>query len=325
MTSTLRAWDQNPINCFNKFVASIEFIETSQRLVDRDFNKPLAPGSVETYQLMFGKFARWLASQGKPFSSVTHYELLMFLELGSIVGNKKVNDLNSKITYRYLRLLERCFIYLEIAPNPAQHAIFDAVRNHKIGKDKPMVVLSTQQLQQFVTALPSGLNGPWKKRRDRVLQLVMLFAGLRSAEAIGLLTEEVAKAPETNGSLLLTITPERKHSTSYQHDTYLHPIAVPDLLAWVDERQTLGIPEKLLFPANLKGSALNKATVYRQVKATFARAGLDLARSGGRTLRNTFAVQEIKNGADPTELTGILGLAKERSTEAYVLAGEGSA
>jgi integrase/recombinase XerD len=167
MASTLKAWDKDPIKCFKRFVRSIDFIETSQRLVDRSFQKPLSPNSAETYELMFGKFARWLAGQRKPFTAVNHYDLLMFLELGSVVGNKKVNDLNSKITYRYLRLIERCFVYLQITPNPAQHAIFDAVRNQKIGKDKPMVVLNTEQLQKFIAALPSGLNGSWKRRRDR--------------------------------------------------------------------------------------------------------------------------------------------------------------
>jgi site-specific recombinase XerD len=320
--STLNRWDQYPITCFNEFIVSIDFIETSPRLLDRGVQRPLSPGSAKTYRLMFGKFIRWLVSQGKAFSSVNHYDLLMFLELGTIIGNQKVNDLNSKITYRYLRLLERCFLYLDIQPNPAQHAIFDAVRNQKIGRDKAMVVLSSEQLQEFIAALPSAPKGSWKKHRDRSMQLVMLFAGLRSAETIGLLTDELALTPEPNGSLILKITPERKHPTSYAHETYLHPAAVPDLLAWVSERKASGIPGQLLFPANLLGSALDKATVYRQVKATFRRAGLELQRSGGRTLRNTFAVQQIKSGTEPADLTGYLGLALERSTDAYVTAGE---
>jgi site-specific recombinase XerD len=321
MTSTIKEWDSNPMRCFKSFVVSMDFIETSPRMVGRDFNKPISAQSAETYLLMFGKFTRWLAGQGKRFSAVTHYDLLMFLELGTVIGTKRVPDLQSKITFRYLRLIERCYIYLQMHPNPAQHAIFDAVRGQKIGRDKEMVVLSTDQLRQFVSALPYSANpGHWKRRRDRSMQLVMLYAGLKVAEAIGLLLKEVASQVELNGSLKLSITPEHKHSTSYEHDTFLHPDAVKDVLAWVDERQGLLIPGGRLFPANLNGDALDKATVYRQVKATFTRAQIQIHRSGGRTLRNTFAVQEIKSGIEPAVLTSQLGLALERSTETYALA-----
>jgi hypothetical protein len=43
-------------------------------------------------------------------------------------------------------------------------------------------------------------------------------------------------------------------------------------------------------------------------------------RGGGRTLRNTFAVQEIKAGASNVELIEKLGLMRERSLETYTKA-----
>ena len=55
--------------------------------------------------------------------------------------------------------------------------------------------------------------------------------------------------------------------------------------------------------------------------ALMQRAGIAIARSGGRTLRNTFAVQELKNGATDDELTEHLGLALESSTKTYAIAG----
>jgi hypothetical protein len=67
----------------------------------------------------------------------------------------------------------------------------------------------------------------------------------------------------------------------------------------------------------MEGEPLHKATVYRQVKATFERAGLAVPRAGGRTLRNTFASQQLRQGTPQSELTGALGLALERSAEAY--------
>jgi site-specific recombinase XerD len=64
---------------------------------------------------------------------------------------------------------------------------------------------------------------------------------------------------------------------------------------------------------------MTRKTVYVQMRATFERAGMDLARSGGRTLRNTFAKRQLDNGASPDELKDVLGLALERSAADYHL------
>ena len=62
---------------------------------------------------------------------------------------------------------------------------------------------------------------------------------------------------------------------------------------------------------------LDKATVYRQIRKTFEAAKIELPRRGGRTLRNTFAAQEIRAGASNAELIEKLGLNEERSLEIY--------
>jgi integrase/recombinase XerD len=317
-------WNSEPLAQFKLFVRSPAFSATSLRAGDRLDVKPISDDSATIYTLMFGKFVRWMQSQHKTLSTIDHRDLLAFLELGE---NGKP-DLNSKISYRYLRLLERCYSHLKASPNPAQHAIFEATRK-SVAKDQEMVALTDAQLQQFMEALPVHLANPhevqpsrgWKRRRDRAMQLIMLCAGLRVSEVIGMQVEEVGTQPELDGSLLLSITPEAKHDTSYEHATLLHPIAVPDVLAWLRERNASGIAGTLLFPANLRAEKLDKATVYRQVKATFVRAGMTMARSGGRTLRNTFAVQELKNGTTDQELTQHLGLALEISTKTYINAG----
>ena len=78
-----------------------------------------------------------------------------------------------------------------------------------------------------------------------------------------------------------------------------------------------------MFPS-YSGARQNKAKVYRQVKRTLDAAGIEIPRSGGRTLRNTFAIQEIRSGIDTPVLTQKLGLALERSTETYILAEKAS-
>jgi site-specific recombinase XerD len=143
------------------------------------------------------------------------------------------------------------------------------------------------------------------------------MAGLRVAEAIGLLLDEVGRQPDIDGAIDLNITPEAKHRTSYEHTAKLPRDGVAELTAWLKERAELEIPGTLVFPANLEGEPLHKATVYRQTRATFQRAGIAVSRAGGRTLRNSFAVRQLEQGVPGGELTTALGLALERSTEAY--------
>ncbi len=320
MNSTNNDWHISPLEAFKTFVQTVEFVETSQRLTDRGQIGPISKQSALTYTLMFGKFIRWLEQKQKTIFSVTHDDLLEFLAL----RNKKKRDLNSKIAYRYLRLIERCYVHLQIQPNPAQHAIFNAIRQ-QIGKDKEMVVLNNDQFQKFIRALPLHStkypsNQPfagWKQRRDRAMQLVMLCAGLRVSEVIDMQIDAIDSHTATlDGSVKLCISTKPK----YDRTTYLRVGAVPEVLAWLDERKTMNIPGMLLFPASLEGQSLDKATVYRQVNATFKRAGIAVMRTGGRTLRNTFAAQELKSGSTTQELTQHLGLALERSVQTYVIA-----
>jgi site-specific recombinase XerD len=314
---SLAEWDARPFDAFAAFVVTPEFVLTSSRQRD-PVPLPISAESATIYKFMFGKFATWMLEHGVRMSTVNAADLRRFIEL----SHDGQRDLNSKIAYRYLRLLERCFDYLGRTPNPARQAIAATDRAH-LAEDAPMLALGPDDLQRFLAALPGGRtddtdgHAGWKRRRDRAMQVVMALAGLRVAEAIGLLLDEVGRQPDIDGAIELNITPEAKHRTSYEHTAKLPRAGVAELTAWLKERQAMEIPGDLVFPANLEGEPLHKATVYRQTRATFERAGIAVARAGGRTLRNSFAVQQLEQGMSRGELTTALGLALERSTEAY--------
>ena len=316
----LAAWNTDPIRSFKQFVTSTAFAETGRRLRADGSLPGLSEASAKIYIFMFNSLAGWLAEERLPFSRVTQADLLRFIERKE--NGKRV--LNSKIAYRYLRLLERCYDHLQLSPNPAQLAILGIDRAH-IARDDAGRTLSDEQLARFFAALPADaprrrrstpFDG-WKRRRDRAMQVVIALAGLRVSEAIGLLVSEVGRQAEIDGSILITITPDEKHDTSHEHSVTLPPQGVEELLPWLQEREAMGIPGEFVFPANLTGSKMTRKTVYVQMRATFERAGMDLARSGGRTLRNTFARQQLEQGASPDELKDVLGLALERSAADY--------
>jgi len=208
-----------------------------------------------------------------------------------------------------------------------------ATENHYLAQNVGTEALDPEQVDAFVAALPPreppGPNRPgrlpkaWKRRRDHAVQATLLFGGLKVAEAIGLHLGEVEDsfAPLP---IRLKINPEDKHATSYEHETIVHGYGADALRYWLIERlaedckgQRL-IKGDLVFPGDAEGKPMSKVTLWRQVKATFARAGIDVNRSGGRTLRNTFAAQQLKeHGRTKNDVIGYLGLALERSAEIY--------
>lgn len=319
---TLTFWDTDPVQAFKDFVTTEAFAETGRRARADGTIRVLSAESAKIYKFMFNNVAGWLREQGLAFSTASQADLLRFI--GRTEKGKPV--LNSKIAYRYLRLLERCYEHLGVTPNPAQQAILQIDRAH-IKKDDAGRSLSEEQLKRFFAALPADaprrrqstpFDG-WKRRRDRAMQVVIALAGLKVSEAVGLLLPEVGRQVGIDGSVELTITPSEKHDTSHEHTVTLPREGVEELRPWLEEREAMAIPGEFVFPANLAGNRLTRKTVYVQMRATFERAGLDLSRSGGRTLRNTFAKRQLDAGAKPEELKDVLGLALERSAADYKL------
>lgn len=319
-------WISDPMTPFKSFIASTEFVEMGRRSATYQAPgkkaAPLRPATIQIYTLMFGKFVRWMAERGKTLAAISDADILEFLNARHADESGVVEHLKSTIRVRYVRMLERVFEHLEISPNPAQSSAFQMLRTTGgSGRDLDMVVMDDAQLEAFMAALPvaNPTAAGWKRRRDRAMQAAMLGAGLTVAEAMHLKLRDIGSISE-DGSVVVTVRPESAHSTTREHQTLLRPFAVAEVLNWIEERKKLEIPGQLLFPASLAGNkTLDKATVYRQVRKTFERAGLEMPRSGGRTLRNTFAVRELEHGS-VEKVSELLGLERTRSTEYYLSA-----
>jgi len=321
-----KQWDANPVASFTDFVRTAEFARTSRRLGEAE-PEPVSAKSAAIYIFMFTKFAKWLAGEQKPFSHVGEQDLVRFVS-----QLRRRGEQNSDITERYLRLLERCYAHLKLVPNPATSATKLASANFYLAKNEGTEALEQDQVDAFVAALPSfeqpspnragRLPKGWKRRRDHAAQAAMLFGGLRVAEVIGLHIAEVDDA-FNHGPIRLQIDPEDKHDTSYEHETVVYDYGADALRRWLVERLAEDakgnriLAGDLVFPGDHTGKPMSKVTLWRQVQATFVRAGLDVNRAGGRTLRNTFATRELKNGRTKADVKEYLGLALERSTELY--------
>jgi site-specific recombinase XerD len=217
----LTLWNSDSLRAFKEFVVTDAFAKTAQRLPLDGRLRPVSNESAKIYISMFANVAAWMSQQGKTLLTVAQGGLVRFVK--RIDGGKRVR--NSKIEYRYPRLLERCYEHLVMVPNPAKQAILTTDRA-ELPKDAAGRALSPEQLQRFFDALladppqrrrVTAFDGWKRRRRDRAVQVVIALAGLRVAEAVGLLVHEVGDQVALDGSLDLTITPEEKHDTSYEH------------------------------------------------------------------------------------------------------------
>ena len=323
-------WRSQPMVAFAAFVRSIEFVDLGRRRhaaqVDATAHpRPLKASSATVYLRMFGTVVRWLDAHGKTLFDITPVDLEQFLDQSTVANGQRVKKLNSAIRIRYLRLIERVLIHLAVVPNPAQHLCFAMYRQRQsgiAGRDEPKAVLSDAEQNAFMQALPfvapaTPGQRDWKRRRDRAMQALMLGAGLTVAEVLALRLDQIG-ARDAGGSVPIALDTGAANSVTRPHRTQLRPFAVEEVLSWVATRQMEKSVSKLLFPAKAGSNLLlNPATVYRQVKATFERAGIDPKRWGGRTLRNTFAVRELAETGS-TELVGeFLGHRLQRSTLYY--------
>jgi len=278
---------------------------------------------------MWGRFVRWLRAEGIDLFNVTAAALQEFLEQKDQTreGEDKRVLRGATIRRQYLTLFERVFTHLHIDPNPATHVCFEVSRNRAtlVGRNEDKISLTPDQQDAFMRALPDcaktddSSKADWRIRRDRAMLSIMLGAGLKVSEAIGLYTENV-DLTEGLGGLLINISPASAGGTVKEHQTLLRPFAVPVVREWIAERKNLDVPGKLLFPATSKGTRMDKSTVYLHVKACFERAGIDLKRKGGRTLRNAFAITMLKSGSSVETVTESLGHRQERAIEPYVAA-----
>lgn len=302
-------WLNAPKEAFAAWVVSDSFSTNK-----RGEPQPLRDSSIKVYRAMFGKFADQVLSPsagshgGRTLPEVATDDIRRFLD-----GNK----LTKGIRHRYVRLLERTFDLLcnkgLMQTNPARGLAMQQPTRSGKGNEKTQW-LSAEQQAAVLGALPAGDS--WKDQRSRAMIATVLGGGLKVSEVIKLSTGNIGLKQE-DGSVFVDVYPG---GAGRWHRTRVAPFAAGMLLQWASARGDLKIPGHLLFPAGPAGGTLHPATVYRQVKAVLAAAGVPedlIKRRGARTLRNSFALRELEHGASAALVGEYLGHRADRSTRYY--------
>ena len=155
--------------------------------------------------------------------------------------------------------------------------------------------------------------------RDRALLAVLLGAGLRAAEAVGLDVTDLHDDPE--GGLVIAV---RRGKGRKDRQVPVQPDVARLLLAYLaDTGRRLGDPGPL-FRAHDRGAAgrerprLSTRSVGFLVRRTLERAGLAAKAISPHALRHTYAIRALRAGGNVIAVQKLLGHASVATTQRYL-------
>lgn len=280
----------------------------------------LSESSQKIYSSMFAKFARWLSANGLSLEDCGEKDIEHFLNESQLVKEHR---------YRYIRLLERLYVYLLVVKkmkieNPGSNAARAGIG---LGNNDQMHFLTTGQcdaIAKYISAPQGeGVEGKiekiekqkrsrhwtsfaeWRSARDKALAATILFGGAKVVEAsllsVNCITiESHLKIPQNAG-------------VPY-HESLILPEGWSSVLRWLKCRDKEGFPTKVLFPSNDLGEPMHPASIYRRVRevteCAFELAGLDIVESrlSPQTLRNTYAGMLFQRGLSDRSIMASLGI-----------------
>ena len=188
--------------------------------------------------------------------------------------------------------------FLEVSP------ITDQIHVDR-GERKPPQILSGREvellLSQPVTVDPKGL-------RDKAMLEVMYATGIRVSELIDLDVEDVN----------LEMGVIRCNSTKKSRVIPLYPAALKALVGYLSDGRPVmagSISETALF-VNISGARMSRQGFWKILKYYQSKAGIEKDITP-HTLRHSFAVHLLENGADLSVLQELMGHSDISSTQMY--------
>lgn len=188
--------------------------------------------------------------------------------------------------------------FLEVSP------ITDQIHVDR-GERKPPQILSGREvellLSQPVTVDPKGL-------RDKAMLEVMYATGIRVSELIDLDVEDVN----------LEMGVVRCNSVKKSRVIPLYPAALKALAGYLSDSRPMmagSISETALF-VNISGARMSRQGFWKILKYYQSKAGIEKDITP-HTLRHSFAVHLLENGADLSVLQELMGHSDISSTQMY--------
>lgn len=261
--------------------------------------KHASGNTVSSYMRDIRQFSDWLERTGKT-------ELLNAAQqnISDYLAYLQEQGRSGATVSRTLASLKNFYVYAVSSGFLEASPVTDQIHVER-GDRKPPQVLTGREvellLSQPVTADPKGL-------RDKAMLEVMYATGIRVTELIDLNVEDVNLEMgiiRCNGAKKSRVIP-------------LYPAAVKALAAYLaDARPLLAVSASggALF-VNVSGVRMSRQGFWKILKYYQAKAGIEKDITP-HTLRHSFAVHLLENGADLSALQELMGHSDISSTQLY--------
>ncbi len=261
--------------------------------------KQASNNTVSSYMRDIRQFSEWLQSSGDTdILSVTQLNISDYLAFLQEQGK------SGSTVSRVLASLKNFYAYLVstgfLEASPVSNEI------HVDRGEKKLPQILTGKEVETLLAQPSASDA--KGLRDKAMLEVMYATGIRVTELIDLNVEDV------NLELGILKCTSAKKSRSIP----LYPAALRALTVYVKEVRFAMVAdpgERALF-VNVGGSRMSRQGFWKILKFYQAKAGIEKEITP-HTLRHSFAVHLLENGADLGSLQELMGHSDISSTQMY--------
>jgi len=289
--------------------------------------------SVEVYRDMWGAFAAWCLGQSPAvtLAALDARDLQAFQ--AERYGMKRSDlSLSPRHALRLMRLIDRVLRHhAAVTDTPVNTVAADwiaanpEIRYAEAAASDPLPeFLSVSETKELITFLSRARPRPhlsaerraaqaafsWQEIRNRVAVALQLGAGLTPGDVRVLALE----GPTSQGGNVR----ERPwklavpgNGNSPARETPIAPWAGELLQHWLQVRAEARIVGPFLFPSTRSGKAWSKESHYKAAKQVLDEAGLEAADGGSFRLRHTFALRQLRRGADSEQVARWLGVEPE--------------
>ncbi len=289
-------WRREPVAAFDAFL-------TGRRLNGRVLRK----SSFVIYRGMFLRLLDWLRARGLVLEDLDAQTLDEFLASRPLAAETR---------HRYLLVFTELYRHLMLLRDEERNPAHELLTAQPAPERVRPEALTPEEVQRLMAqlALEAALPG-WKHQRLVAMVHLLLGAGLRTAELLGLKLRSLERG-----------------DTCWVPAHKPRPERVVPLLgrtrevtqSWLAQRQALAIPGELVYPGNLSGAPLSASTLFRQVQTLLAKAGIERRYEGPMLLRNTRGAAWLAQHPQH-KVQAWMGHELERTTEQLIpLAGEWS-
>lgn len=260
--------------------------------------KQASGNTISSYMRDIRQFSEWLQQENADILSASQFNIKDYLQYLQSVGKSGATISRSLASLKNFYAYAASTGFIESSP------VTDEIHVERGEKKLPQILTGKEVELLLSQPVPDDAKG----LRDKAMLEVMYATGMRVTELIDLNVDDAnieAGIIKCNSSRKSRIIP-------------LYPAALHALRIYLNDVRSLMVPnpeENALF-VNISGSRMSRQGFWKILKFYQAKAGIEKDITP-HTLRHSFAVHLLENGADLGSLQELMGHSDISSTQMY--------